>query len=129
VHEYRLQTRWTDFDALGHVTHVAYPVFFDEARDAFITSAVGGFETWPSVVAHVSIDYRTELRHPLPEVLVRTTVVALGRTSVTFDQEALAADGSVAATCRAVIVAWDRRLRRPRPLDDGDRARLIPITD
>jgi acyl-CoA thioester hydrolase len=124
VHEHRLQTRWTDFDALGHVTHVAYPVFFDEARDAFMTEAVGGFERWPSVVAHISIDHRSELRHPLAEVVVRTRVVALGRTSVTFEQAALAPGDSVAATCRSVIVAWDSDARKPRALTDADRAAL-----
>src|SRR6476620_5438463 len=58
VHELRLQTRWTDFDALGHVTHAAYPVYLDEARDAYLTETVGSFAEWPCVVAHVSIDYR-----------------------------------------------------------------------
>ena len=43
VHETRLQTRWTDFDALGHITHAAYPVYLDEARDAVLTATVGPF--------------------------------------------------------------------------------------
>jgi acyl-CoA thioesterase FadM len=34
VHATRLQTRWTDFDTLGHITHAAYPVYLDEARAA-----------------------------------------------------------------------------------------------
>ena len=38
MHETRLQTRWTDFDTLGHITHAAYPVYFDEARDAFLSA-------------------------------------------------------------------------------------------
>jgi len=43
VHETRLQTRWTDFDALGHITHAAYPMYLDEGRDAVLTAKVGPF--------------------------------------------------------------------------------------
>lgn len=125
VHEHRIQTRWTDFDALGHVTHVAYPVFFDEARDAFATATVGGFEQWPSVVAHLSIDHRAELRHPLRELVVRTRVVEVGRTSVTFEQEVVTRDGETAATARCVVVAWDRAARRPQAVSDTARAALL----
>ena len=39
MHDLRILTRWTDFDALGHLTHAAYPVFLDEARDAFERAA------------------------------------------------------------------------------------------
>jgi acyl-CoA thioester hydrolase len=115
------ETRWTDFDPLGHVTHAAYPVFLDEARDRFLQATVGGFTEWPCVVAHVSIDYRRELRYPFPAVAVRTEVVEVGRTSVTFEQDI--ADG--AASSRSVIVAWDTETREPRVITDGDREKLL----
>jgi YbgC/YbaW family acyl-CoA thioester hydrolase len=120
VHEHRIQTRWTDFDALGHVTYAAYPVFLDEAREAFLVERVGGFETWPTVVAHFSIDYEREIRYPAAEVLVRTRVADVGRSSVTFEQEV---DG--AARARTVLVAWDGERRGSRPIGEHDRARLL----
>jgi acyl-CoA thioester hydrolase len=123
MHEYRIQTRWADFDALGHVTHSAYPIFFDEARDACLAERVGGFDQWPSVIVHSSIDYRREIPRPAPEVLVRTAIAEVGRTSVTFEQEVLAGD-EVAATSRSVIVAWDGEARAARPITDDERARL-----
>jgi acyl-CoA thioester hydrolase len=124
VHETRLQTRWIDFDALGHITHAAYPIFLDEARDAYLTATVGPFATWPSVVAHVSIDYTREITHPAPEVVVRTRVAQVGRTSVTFEQEVVAPGGAVAATSRSVVVAWDSEARTARPITDDERAAL-----
>jgi len=123
MHETRLATRWTDFDALGHLTHVAYPVFFDEARDVFLTERVGEFERFPVVIVHLSLDHRGEVRRPAREVVVRTRVAALGRTSMTFEQELDAGHG-VAATARAVVVAWDREARAARPLTDTERAKL-----
>jgi acyl-CoA thioester hydrolase len=122
--ELRLETRWTDFDALGHVTHAAYPVFLDEARDRYVQSTVGSFAEWPYVVAHLSLDYEQEIRYPAPTVTVRTRVVEVGRTSVTFEQEVLGPDGSVAAAARSVIVAWDEETRSARPVSGDVRRRL-----
>jgi YbgC/YbaW family acyl-CoA thioester hydrolase len=124
VHETRLQTRWTDFDKLGHITHAAYPVYFDEARDAFLTRTVGPFEAFPWVIAHVSIDYQREIVHPAREVVVRTQVADVGRTSVTFEQQVSASDGEIAATSRSVLVAWDETGRAARALTDEERAKL-----
>ena len=125
MHETRIQTRWTDFDALGHVTHVAYPVILDEARDAFLASRVGSFNDWPSVIVHLSVDYKREIAHPAPELVVRTRVADVGRTSVTFDQEVVAPDGGVAATSRSVLVAWDADTRAARAIGDGERSKLL----
>lgn len=126
MHETRLRTRWTDFDALGHVTHAAYPVYLDEARDDFLTQAVGSFDEFSWVIVHVSIDYRREIRHPAAEVAVRTRVANVGRTSVTFAQEVVAPDGEVAAESESVLVAWDTGERGPRAITDAERARLAP---
>jgi acyl-CoA thioester hydrolase len=124
VHETRLQTRWTDFDLLGHVTHAAYPVFLDEARDAFLRERVGSFDEFPYVLVHVSIDYRREIRRPAPELVVRTRIAEVGRTSVTFEQEVLEPDAEPAANARAVVAAWDADVRAARPLTDDERTKL-----
>ncbi|MDX6477248.1 MAG: acyl-CoA thioester hydrolase [Gaiellaceae bacterium] len=124
MHETRLQTRWTDFDALGHITHAAYPVYLDEARDAYLTAAVGPFAEFPWVIAHVSIDYKREVVHPAREVVVRTRVAEVGRTSLTFEQEVLGPGGELAATSRSVLVAWDGEARAARPISGDERAKL-----
>ena len=124
MRELRIPTRWTDFDALGHLTHAAYPVFLDEARDAYLTATVGSFADWPCVVAHVTIDYLLEVRHPAPAVTVRTAVESVGRSSVTFAQEVLAPDGEVAVTAKGVVVAFDPETRASRPIRDDERTLL-----
>ena len=131
MHETRLQTRWTDFDSLGHITHAAYPVFFDEARDAFLTETVGPFEEFPWVIAHISIDYKREIVRPALEIVVRSRVAELGRSSITFEQEASGPDG-LAASSRSVLVAWDGETRAARPLSDEERDALggePPVTE
>ena len=124
VHETRLQTRWTDFDALGHITHAAYPVYLDEARDAVLTATVGPFTEFAWVIAHVSIDYKREIVQGTREVIVRSRIAEVGRTSITFEQEVLGPDGEIAAACTSVLVAWDPDARAARPIEDGERARF-----
>lgn len=125
MRETRLQTRWTDFDALGHVTHAAYPVYLDEARDDYLTATVGSFDEFAWVIAHISIDYKREIRHPADHVVVRTRVADIGRTSLTFEHEVVAPDGELAATSRAVLVAWDGETRAGRAISDGERTKLL----
>ncbi|HET7571219.1 MAG TPA: acyl-CoA thioesterase [Gaiellaceae bacterium] len=126
VYETRVAARWTDFDALGHLTHSVVFAYLDEARDAVLTPLVGDFEAWPSVVARVAADFRREVPRGPRELTVRTRVVSVGRTSVRMEQELLGADGEVAVEAEAVVVAFDPETRRPRELTPAERARLDP---
>ena len=119
-HELRIRTRWSDFDALGHLNHATYPVYCDEARDDALRRTVGDFETWPNVVVHESIDFRREIPLGTREVVVRTRIAEVGRSSVRFEQSI----GDGAAEAVAVLVAWDPATRRSRPITDAERHSL-----
>jgi len=73
---------------------------------------------------HTSIDYRSEVRSGVREVVVRTRIADVGRSSVHFEQSVLTPDGEVAAEAKAVLVAWDAEPRRSRPITDADRQAL-----
>ena len=124
VTESRIPTRWPDFDALGHLNHAVYQVMLDEGRESALRRTVGGFEAFPNVVVHTSVDYRREIPHGTPEVVVRTEIASVGRSSVRFRQPVLTPDGALAAESEAVITAWDPGTRRSRPITDSERARL-----
>jgi len=76
------------------------------------------------VLAHASIDYRSEIRYGVREIVVRTRVADVGRSSVRFEQSLLTPDGEVAAEATAVLVAWDAQARRSRPITEADRQAL-----
>jgi YbgC/YbaW family acyl-CoA thioester hydrolase len=120
VHELRIATRWNDFDALGHLNHAVYHVFCDEARDAALRATVGDFETWPNVVVHAEVDYRREIPLGMREVVVRTRVTHVGRSSVRFEHDV--ADG--AAELAAILVCWDPQTRRAREITPAERDAL-----
>ena len=122
--ETRIQTRWPDFDALGHLNHAIYHVYLDEARDEALRNTVGDFNAWPNVVVHASIDYRREIALGVREIVVRTQIEEVGRSSVRFRQTVSTADGELSAEAEAVLVAWNPKTRRSREITQAERQRL-----
>jgi acyl-CoA thioesterase FadM len=102
------------------VNHAIYHVYCDEARDHALRATVGDFDTWPNVVAHASIDYRREIPLGTREIVVRTRIVEVGRSSVRFEHSIH--DG--AAEAAAVLVAWDPQTRRSREITPAERDAL-----
>jgi acyl-CoA thioester hydrolase len=125
-HEVAVAVRWTDFDALGHLTHAVAFEYLDEARDALLRELVGEFDAWPTVVVHVRADFRRELGRGPRELVVRTRIVEVGRSSIRFAQEIVAPGGETAVEAEAVLVAWDPAARARREIDADDRTRLLP---
>jgi acyl-CoA thioester hydrolase len=125
AHELGIPVRWTDFDALGHLTHSVAFVYLDEARDALLRGLVGEFDDWPYVVAHVRADFRREIGRGPHELTVRTRIVEVGRSSVRFAQELLDPSGEAAVEAEAVLVAWDAEAHGARSIGVRERARLL----
>jgi acyl-CoA thioester hydrolase len=122
--EFRIQARWPDFDALGHLNHAVYHVYLDEARDDALRRTVGDFASWPNVLVHASIDYRREIALGVREVVVRTEITAVGGSSVSFAQTVLGPGGDLAAEAEAVLVAWDPETRGSRAITADERRAL-----
>jgi acyl-CoA thioester hydrolase len=120
---YRVDLRWGDMDALGHVNQAVYHELLEEARTALLrtlpTPEKGAF-----VLARVELNYRREvpLSHRFVDVTLR--VEAIGRASVTVSQQILRSDGELAADGQSVLVAWDAERRRSRPLSEQELAVL-----
>lgn len=86
-----------------------------------LRATVGDIEQWPNVVVHATIDHREEIPLGTREVVVRTRVVEVGRSSVRFAQDV----GDGAAEVSAVLVAWDPQTRRSREISAGERDALL----
>ena len=123
--EIRVQTRWPDFDGLGHLHHAVYHVYLDEARDDALRRTVGDFEAFPNVVAHASIDYRREIEYGVREVIMRTEIARVGESSIRFRQRVLTPDGEVTAEAESVLVAWDPVTRSSRAIAESERRALL----
>ena len=125
MHEVRIEIRWRDIDAYGHVNNAVYLNYLEEARDAWVQKVLGPVaDTWDFVLARVAIDFRGELKQDDGAVLVRCGLDSLGRSSVRTREEVRKLDGSISAEAASVIVPRDPRTGRSRPLVDEERAAL-----
>jgi acyl-CoA thioester hydrolase len=130
MHEIKLSIRWRDMDNYGHVNNAVYLNYLEECRDRAIESLFGADQAWDFVLAHVGIDFRSQLTQADGEVRVRCEVVSFGRSSVRTRERIIKDDGTVAAEAEAVIVpraAGGEPVSRP--LTDLERAALQAAID
>ena len=86
-----------------------------------------GGNFWDYVLARVAIDFRRELTQDDEALVVRTRLVRIGTSSLTFREEIVSLAGWVAAEAESVVVARDRDSGRSRPLNDSERAALEAV--
>ncbi len=117
MHEKRIEIRWRDLDAYAHVNQAVYLTYLEETLDDWIRGVLGlgEGEVWDYVAAHVSIDYRNELRLEDRHATGRASLVRVGNKSVTVRVELTRPDGTLAAEAELVIVARE-------PLTGAERA-------
>jgi acyl-CoA thioester hydrolase len=125
VHEKRIEIRWRDLDAYQHVNQAVYLTYLEETLDDWIrvVLGLGEGEVWHYVAAHVSIDYRNELRLDDRQAVGSVRLERVGTKSVTVRAELRAApDARIAAEAELVIVSRDPETGTSQPLTDGERA-------
>ena len=124
-HEKRVEIRWRDVDALGHVNNAVYATYLEECRDEWSVRFLGDVaDLWAFVLARVAIDFRQELLQEDDAAIVSATLVRIGGRSFTMREEIRELDGTLAAEAESVIVARDRESGTSRPFTDAERAAL-----
>ena len=125
VHEKRIEIRWRDVDAYGHVNNAVYATYLEECRDEWLEAVLGKEGAlWDFVLARVAIDFRRELRQDDDIVLASCRLERIGVASVTTREEILTTGGELSAEGQAVLVARDQATGKSRPLTDAERAAL-----
>jgi acyl-CoA thioester hydrolase len=120
--EKEIEIRWADLDAFGHVNHVVFLTYLEEARDEWLGAALGDKElVWSFVVVHVAIDYRRELTLEDDVVVARCGLGRIGTSSVATRESVSTRSGELSAEAEAVLVARDTETGRSRPLSATER--------
>jgi acyl-CoA thioester hydrolase len=129
VFSHRLEVRFRDCDAFGHVNNAVYLTYLEQARFAHWRALDLAGETSPApaasydrgpfgtpggaapglpgvILARVEIDYRRAARYG--DVLeIALGIAAVGNTSFTYEYEVRDVNGGIVATARTVIVCYD----------------------
>jgi acyl-CoA thioester hydrolase len=126
VHQKRIDIRWRDLDAYGHVNQAVYLTFAEEVLDDWFRTKLARAEgtIWDYVARRTTIDYRGELRLEDRAAVGSAELVRLGTTSVTAKVTLSAPDGRVATELELVVVAIDGKGGPARPLTEPERAAL-----
>ena len=95
IYSHRLDVRFRDCDALGHVNNAVYLTYLEQAR-LHCWRELWGFgeagSPLPGVImARAEIDYRLPA-HYGQTLEIRIALAAIGRTSFTYDYEIVDAD-------------------------------------
>jgi acyl-CoA thioester hydrolase len=110
---------------LGHVNNAVYVTYIEE----LLIHSLGPILGDALVTAHLELDFRRELRYDDREVVARGSLVHVGKSSLTLGISLVRPDGEVAVDGRMVVVAWDPRQRKSRPLTEEERERLLPLLE
>ncbi len=122
--------RFADLDILGHVNNVAYMVYFETGRVAFLEQ-LGGLpprdrEHQPTfVLARVAADYIEELYYP-GTVDIGTAVRYVGTSSFHLGH-GIFRDGRCKAIATSVLVQVQGRPIKSVPLTDEQKTRMRRI--
>jgi acyl-CoA thioester hydrolase len=117
--ETRIDVRWGDMDAYGHVNNATYASYVEEARIRWFASLGGPWRTaeHEPVIAAQTINYRRQLEWPAV-LRVSLSVERLGNSSLTIGFSIAAHDdaGIVHADGSSVLVWVDPASGRSVPL-------------
>jgi acyl-CoA thioester hydrolase len=128
IYSHRLDVRFRDCDALGHVNNAVYLTYLEQAR-LHCWRALWGFggeagSTVPGVImARAEIDYQAQARYG-QTLDIRISLAAIGRTSFTYDYEIVDEQGRTVASARTVQVMYDYEAARPVPIPDDIRDKM-----
>jgi acyl-CoA thioester hydrolase len=109
--ENEIQVRFSDTDAMGHISSGSYAAFAEVGRAAFFQALPEPREEIPwFVLVHLGLDFVSEGRYGQTFTL-STRVVRLSEKTLTFEQ-IVRADGEVACKLEVVLVAFDAKARK-----------------
>ena len=121
LHSLRMQVRWGDMDALGHVNNAEYLRYFEQSRIEWLEGhgyAVAGVGTGP-VLARVSVTYLKPVVYPT-EIEIRLHAGHVGNSSFTLLSEIVnGRDASERFTEGEFVTVWV----------DYERAKSVPIPE
>ncbi|MEW6486730.1 MAG: thioesterase family protein [Thermodesulfobacteriota bacterium] len=116
----RIEVRWRDVDAMGHVNNAVYFTYLEIARARYWEAAFQArtIQDINFIVASIQCDFLAPTRYGA-EVEVGIRIPSVGRTSFEFAYEARAEGGRPVARARSTQVLYDYAADRKIPLTDA----------
>ncbi|MDX1451995.1 MAG: thioesterase family protein [Oleiphilaceae bacterium] len=119
-----IQPRFSDTDALGHISNTAFPIWFEEARTGLfrIFHPTLDVKTWPLIIARIELDILAQTYWG-SDVRIDTYLSKVGNASCHIIQEAWQNDVLVAKG-KAVMIYFDYQQNKSVPIPEAIRDQL-----
>ena len=125
-HRTRVEVRFRDIDAFGHVNNAVVSSYVELARVRYLVDVlqVEPIGVMPLILAHIAIDYRAPIFFA-DTVEVGSRVDWLGGSSIGMSHALTAvADGRALADSSSVLVTYDYEHNQPMPVPESWRQAL-----
>ena len=116
--------RFSETDALAHVSNTALPCWFEQARRPFFELFVPGLDVrqWNLIVRKIEVEFEAQIFLD-PAVEIRSWLSHLGNSSYVVAHEAWQ-DGRCCARGSAVMIHFDYARQQPAPIPEAIRVQL-----
>jgi acyl-CoA thioester hydrolase len=118
-HRTRVEVRFRDIDAFGHVNNAVVSSYVEQARVRYLVDVldVDPVGRMPLILANIRIDYLSPIFFNDP-VEIGSRVDWVGNTSIAMSHQLKAAERELARST-SVLVAYDYDQARPMRVPDG----------
>jgi acyl-CoA thioester hydrolase len=118
-HRTRVEVRFRDIDAFGHVNNAVVSSYIEQARVRYLIDVldVDPVGRMPLILANISIDYLSPIFFN-DAVEVGSRIEWVGNTSIAMSHLVKVAEGRELARSSSVLVAYDYRQAHPMPVPD-----------
>jgi len=124
-HRTRVEVRFRDIDAFGHVNNAVTSTYVEQARVRYLHDvlAVDPVGLMPLILATITVDYVSPILFR-DSVEIGSRVDWIGASSIAMSHGLWADDGRELARASSVLVTYDYDQARPMPVPNDWRAAL-----
>jgi len=114
----RVQPRFAETDALGHINNAVLPVWFEQARTPIFELFIPSLDVkkWTLILAKIEVEFIKEIFYGA-DIEVRSFIEKIGNSSFVCYQEVWQSENLVAKG-RAVMVHFNHRTKKSMPIPD-----------
>lgn len=126
AHEIPVKVRFSETDALGHISNISYFIYLEESRTDFFAELGFGrdISNWKIILASASCDFISQGYYN-QKLIVLTEVSRIGNSSFQVVHEIKDAEsGELIAKGQASAVHFDFQTQKSEALPDANREQL-----
>ncbi|MGH2318980.1 acyl-CoA thioesterase [Planococcus sp. SE5232] len=126
VHEIPVKVRFSETDALGHISNISYFIYLEEARTEFFADLGFGrdINNWKIILASASCDFVSQGYYN-QKLVVQTAVSRIGNSSFQVVHEIKDAEsGELVAKGQASAVHFNFKTQKSEVLPEANRQLL-----